>query len=128
MKKNFEKLINDFKKVESELIEILNEKGVFIDENENKAVVKKSLKEYIKKVNKAKKLFEEYETLAKQIEDIDSDDDDLPELSRVVLEFRESVQVESQERNFDEKKVSKKSKKSDEKKNKKKNNEPVKEF
>lgn len=128
MKKNIEKLVERFKKVESELVEILSEKGVLVDENEQKSVVKKSLKEYIKKVNKAKKMFDEYELLAKQIENIDSDDEDLPELSKTVLELRDSSEIKVEEFENSDKTSVKKSKKENKTKETKKENMSVKEF
>ena len=128
MKKNIEKLVEKFKKVESELVEILSEKGVFVDENEQKSIVKKTLKEYIKKVNKAKKLFDEYELLAKEIENIDSDDEDLPELSKAVLEMRDSSEINVEKFDSTDKASVKKSKKERKIKETKKENMSVKEF
>ena len=128
MKKNIEKLVEKFKKVESELVEILSEKGVFVDENEQKSIVKKTLKEYIKKVNKAKKLFDEYELLAKEIENIDSDDEDLPELSKTVLEMRDSSEINVEKFDSTDKASVKKSKKERKIKETKKENMSVKEF
>lgn len=96
MKKNLESLVEKFKKKEVELLEILNDKNVVFDETQEKSVVKKSLKDYIKKVNKAKKIFEEYEVLAKEIEDITGDEGESAELSKTVVEFREDVSLEEQ--------------------------------
>lgn len=96
MKKNLESLVEKFKKKEVELLEILNDKNVIFDETQEKSVVKKSLKDYIKKVNKAKKIFEEYEVLAKEIEDITGDEGESAELSKTVVEFREDVSLEEQ--------------------------------
>ncbi|MBR7172397.1 MAG: hypothetical protein IKD36_01245 [Clostridia bacterium] len=90
MKKNLEKLVEKFKKIETELVEILNESSIKINELDDKQVVKKAIKDYIKKVGKAKKLFDEYETIAKEIEDINNDEGESAELSKAVLEFRES--------------------------------------
>ena len=86
MKKNLDSLVNKFKLIEKELIEILNEKPVDFESIENKTQVKKALKDYIKKVNKAKKLFAEYEKIAKEIEDISSDEGDSQELTLESLE------------------------------------------
>ncbi len=126
MKKSLESLVEKFRKKEVELLEILNEKNIVFDESQEKTVVKKSLKEYIKKINKAKKIFEEYETLAKEIEDITGDEGESAELSKTVVEFREEIPLDEQviqelENEKDGKKKSKKvSKKSKEEK------EPVK--
>lgn len=129
MKKNIEKLIFDFRKVESELVAILSNKDVIFDLNESKPTVKKYLKDYIKKVNKAKKLFEQYESLAKKIENIDSDDEDLPELSKVVLEFREYAETEHNNLNGENKNDLKNNQKDNQKlKSKKDNNVQVKEL
>lgn len=86
MKKNLDSLVNKFKLIEKELIEILNEKPVDFESIENKTQVKKALKDYIKKVNKAKKLFAEYEKIAKEIDDISSDEGDSQELTLESLE------------------------------------------
>ena len=86
MKKNLDSLVNKFKLIEKELIEILNEKPVDFESIENKSQFKKALKDYIKKVNKAKKLFAEYEKIAKEIEDISSDEGDSQELTLESLE------------------------------------------
>ena len=106
----------------------MSEKGVFVDENEQKSIVKKTLKEYIKKVNKAKKLFDEYELLAKEIENIDSDDEDLPELSKAVLEMRDSSEINLEKFDSTDKASVKKSKKERKIKETKKENMSVKEF
>ena len=98
MKKNLESLVEKFKKKEVELLEILNDKNVIFDETQEKSVVKKSLKDYIKKVNKAKKIFEEYEVLAKEIEDITGDEGESAELSKTVVEFREKFILFSSKR------------------------------
>ena len=96
MKKSLENLVEKFRKKEVELLEILNDKNVIFDESQEKSVVKKNLKDYIKKVNKAKKIFEEYEVLAKEIEDITGDEGESAELSKTVVEFREDVSLEEQ--------------------------------
>ena len=96
MKKRLENLVEKFKKKELELLEILNEKNVIFDESQEKAVVKKSLKDYIKKVNKAKNIFDEYETLAREIEDITGDEGESAEISKTIVEFREEVPLEEQ--------------------------------
>lgn len=96
MKKRLENLVEKFKKKELELLEILNEKNVIFDESQEKAVVKKSLKDYIKKVNKAKNIFDEYETLAREIEDITGDEGESAELSKTIVEFRKEVPLEEQ--------------------------------
>ena len=130
MKKNVEKLIERFKTLEKEIVEILNEKPAYFDENDEKSLVKKSLREYIKKVNKAKKLFAEYETIAKEIEDINADDDESAALSKLVLNFREMPAFESAELEQSEEITELKNDKQKHKKGKqlKKEKETIKEF
>lgn len=126
MKKRLENLVEKFKKKEVELLEILNENNIIFDETQEKSVVKKNLKDYIKKVNKAKKIFEEYEVLAKEIEDITGDEGESAELSKTIVEFREEIPLEEQalQEIENEKEVKKKSKKVS--KRSKEEKEPVK--
>ena len=126
MKKRLENLVEKFKKKEVELLEILNENNIIFDETQEKSVVKKNLKDYIKKVNKAKKIFEEYEVLAKEIEDITGDEGESAELSKTIVEFREEIPLEEQalQEIENEKEVKKKSKKFSKKSKEEK--EPVK--
>ena len=102
MKKRLENLVEKFKKKESELLEILNENNVIFDESQEKAVVKKNLKDYINKINKAKKIFEEYESLAKEIEDITGDEGESAEFSKTIVEFREDISLENEPKIEDE--------------------------
>lgn len=89
MNKKLENLVNKFKSVEGEIVELLNESPINFDESQEKSVVKKQIKEYIKRVNKAKKLFSQYEELAKEIEEINSDEGDSAELAKAVLDIRD---------------------------------------
>ena len=69
MNKKEQGLFDKFKKLEAELLQVLSESGSeSIDFDQSKAVVKSQLKTYVKKVEKAGKLFEEYEKLADEIE------------------------------------------------------------
>lgn len=70
MSKNESALIEKFKKLESELVETLKVEDISFAEDAKKQVVKSQLKLYIKKVEKARKLFEEYERVALEIEKI----------------------------------------------------------
>ena len=63
-------LVEKFKKVESELLAVLSETKVETDMTASKQTVKNGLKQYVKKVQKAKKLFDEYESIAIEIEKI----------------------------------------------------------
>ena len=69
MNKKEQGLFDKFKKLEAELLQVLSESGTEqIDFEQTKAVVKSQLKAYVKKVEKAGKLFEEYEKVADEIE------------------------------------------------------------
>lgn len=71
MNKKEQGLFDKFKKLEAELLQVLSESGTEqIDFEQTKAVVKSQLKAYVKKVEKAGKLFEEYEKLACEIEQL----------------------------------------------------------
>ncbi len=116
MKKRLENLVEKFKSKEAEILEILKQNNAPVfDESLDKALVKKSIKDYIKKVNKAAKLFDEYEALAKEISDITGDEGESAELSKAVVEFREDEfvlpETESKSEKKDEKKKPKTSKK-----------------
>ena len=69
MNKKEQGLFDKFKKLEAELLQVLSESGTEqIDFEQTKTVVKSQLKAYVKKVEKAGKLFEEYEKVADEIE------------------------------------------------------------
>lgn len=96
MKKKMEKLIERFKQVESEIVSILKDNPIDFNETDDKFAIKKAIKEYLKKMNRAKRLFSEYEEIAKQIEDANHDDEDeSAELSKIVLEIREGEMSET---------------------------------
>ena len=61
-------VLEQFKKVEQQLIEVLKFEGIVLDGDLSSKETKMQLKNYIKKVNKAKELFEKYEDLALKIE------------------------------------------------------------
>ncbi len=110
MKKDLETLVEKFKSIEEELIEILKSKPEDFDETLPKSVVKKALKEYIKKVNKAEGLFDEYQELAKKISKATSDEgDEVPELAKTVVEFRDDdAYVKAKPKTLREEKTTKK--------------------
>ena len=93
MNKKETALIDKFKKLEEELLEVLKLEDIAFDEETKKQTVKTQLKSYIKKVEKARKLFEEYEKTAKEIEGLAVSDVD--ELNAKVVELREDVLDES---------------------------------
>lgn len=130
MKKNLENLVEKFKKKETELLELLNQAEPIFDDSQGKSVIKKNLKTYILKVEKAKKIFEEYETLAKKIEDISSDDGDSAELSKTIVEFRQDVEANNEKLTSKEEKLDGDKSKGKSKASKKSKNEKmsVKEF
>ena len=69
MDKKETSLVEKFKKLEAELLQVLSESNVDdIDFEQNKTTLKTQLKAYVKKVAKASKLFEEYEKVADEIE------------------------------------------------------------
>ncbi len=128
MSKKTESLIDKFNELELKIIELLNTEE---DKKPEDFSTKKDIKDYIKKVNKARKLFDEYEDVAKKIEIIISDEEDAATLSRVMLDYEDRVLVgeEDQEPLQDENadKKDEKSIKSGDKKIKK-TNQSVKEF
>ena len=87
MSKKLDEMLKRFEKLEAEITSILREKNLEFDSKTQDAVVKKSLKDYIKKVSRAKVLFEEYEILAKKI--ADETVDDLPVLEK----FEETKEI-----------------------------------
>lgn len=66
-KKNNSELLSKFQKLEAELIEVLKIQPIEFDENTAKGTVKKEINDYIKKLKKAKAIFEEYEKVAEKI-------------------------------------------------------------
>lgn len=88
MKKSDKELVEKFKKLEKELIEILKIKPVDIDEKMTKTEVKKEMKAYILKVKQAKKIFAEYEKTAILIESYTSKDSE--DFSRGIVNLRKS--------------------------------------
>lgn len=66
-KKNNSELLIRFQKLEAELIEVLKIEPIEFDENTAKGTVKKEINGYIKKLKKAKAVFEEYEKVAEKI-------------------------------------------------------------
>ena len=67
MKNKENELIEKFKELEVKLLDLLKIDAVDFSEEEKKSVVKNKLKAYIKKVEKARLAFEEYEQVAKKL-------------------------------------------------------------
>ena len=90
MKKEEKVLIEVFKNLEKQIIETLESADITIDEKADEVTTKKNLKNYIGKINKAKKLFDEYERVAKDIEKISSDAEKTDgKLSEAVVDMRD---------------------------------------
>ena len=66
-----EELIERFNKLEREILKLINLPEINLDELEKKQSIKSVIKKHIVAVEKAKALFEEYETIAEQIENFD---------------------------------------------------------
>lgn len=113
--KENKEVLDKFKKLESELIELLATPIIFDDETK-KEVVRKELKRYVTKINKLRETFDEYEKLAKKIEMIIRKDSDALDVSKEVVDWREE----------DEKTDNKNSDSIDENVTKKSSNEKVK--
>ena len=90
-------LIDKFKKLESEIIEILKENDVNFDESLDGKEVKAKLKKYIANVKKMEKLFEEYEQIAEKIEKISGDVNDKVVMNEAVVNLREDKEKEQEE-------------------------------
>lgn len=87
---NNKDLLKKFKELENKLLEILKVQPVDFDENVSRAVLKKNIGKYIKKVNEAKKVFEEYEKIAKEIENLAIEESkENIDVSKAVVELRE---------------------------------------
>ncbi len=95
MNKKETSLIERFKTLESELIEALKPEDISFDDDAKKQVVKSQLKGYIKKVEKARKLFDEYEQIAEEIEKMTHAD--AGDISAEVVGLREDVDPKEKE-------------------------------
>ena len=98
MKSKETDLVEKFKKLENELLELLKIDEVEFSEDDKKQVVKNRLKAYIKKVEKARQVFEEYESVAKQIELYMPKND----VADDVVALRENPKAEEIEKYIDE--------------------------
>lgn len=87
-------LMQRFTELEQKLIDVLNMPSVDIDEKVTKATLKKNLSKYIKHVEEAKVLLEEYESVAKEIEKLTSKKADGETLSKAVVDLREEEKIE----------------------------------
>ena len=87
-----DKLIEKFKNLESQLVELLKLEPLEIDSTTQG--VKTKIKSYIKKVNKVRTVFDEYEKLADEIEKMSASDDN--QMVSAVVDLRESSIEEKQ--------------------------------
>lgn len=92
------KLIEKFKKLEAELVELLHIEPLDIDSTTQG--VKTKIKAYIKKVNKARVIFDEYEKTAEEIEKLSTHEDG--EMATAVVDLREEPVSEVAETYEDE--------------------------
>ena len=91
-------LVNKFKKIENELLELLKIDIVEFSDDEKKQTVKSKLKTYIKKVEKARQVFVEYEQVAKQIESLMTNQN----VSDDIVALREEPKVEEIDKYIDQ--------------------------
>ena len=81
------KLIEKFKKLEAQLVELLKIEPLDIDSTTQGAKTK--IKSYIKKVSKAREIFDEYEKTAEEIEKLTAKN--VENVVSAVVDFRESL-------------------------------------
>ena len=98
MKNKENELIEKFKELEVKLLDLLKIDAVDFSEEEKKSVVKNKLKAYIKKVEKARLVFEEYEQVAKKIEKLSAD----KKISEDIVALREDLKTDEVEKYVDE--------------------------
>ena len=112
MAKDNTALVDKFKKIEAEMLEILKENNIDFDESVSDKALKAMLKKYIANVRKIEKLFEEYEGIAKQIEEISSDSKEKAVIDEAVVNLREDdIQETVEIQNINNKIVVKRKKK-----------------
>lgn len=95
MSNNEISLVDRFKKLEEELVAVLKIEEPTFEDDTKKQVVKSQLKSYIKKVEKARQLFDEYETVAKEIEKLAKKDKEA--VSAEIVALREDEDVKEKE-------------------------------
>ncbi len=90
-------LVDKFKKLETEILDILKENNIDFDESVNDKTLKAMLKKYISNVRKVEKLFEEYEEVAQKIEDLSADSKQKAAVDEAVVNLREDAVQETVE-------------------------------
>ena len=90
-----DELLKEFKDLENKLVEALKIEPIEISDEKSDIETKIAISAYIKKIKKVKKLFEKYESVARQIEKLSSDTKKQEEFTQAVVEMREEEQVDN---------------------------------
>ncbi|MBQ8452082.1 MAG: hypothetical protein IJ538_04885 [Clostridia bacterium] len=91
MAKKNETLIKEFKEIEDELVKVLQIEPAEILEDTPSGMVKKDLRVFIKKVNKAKEVFQKYEAKAIEIQKIAEAETEPRPMTDAVVDLRETM-------------------------------------
>ena len=86
-------LVEKFVNLEEEIIDLLKEVDGEIDFSADRKTVMSQLKNYVMRVKKVDKLFEEYEKLAKKIEGSSTDEEKNQDLTYAVVDLREDSEA-----------------------------------
>ncbi len=89
-------LLEKFKKIENELVECLKNAGSALDETNKKTAAKTQIKGYIKQVEKARCLFDEYEAVATEIEKLSGLKNTEIKTSEEIVNLRENPKNEEE--------------------------------
>lgn len=92
--KKTEELIEKFTNLENKLVELLGSSSIDVEEKITRASLKKKLSNYIKNVEELKALFEEYEKIAVEIENLTTKKIAGEKLSKAVVDLREEEKIE----------------------------------
>ena len=96
------KIEKEFKEIEKKLVKLLKSASLKFSESDDEETTKENIKNHIDKVLQAKALFEEYESLAKKLQNFD-DEDDKVELSKsdepVILKTPQKKDCEKDKKN-----------------------------
>lgn len=84
-----EELINKFLELEIKMVEQLNNTEMSVDFDADRKTIIASLKKYVSKVKSLEKLFDEYENLAKKIENLTGEEEKQVQATNAVVELRE---------------------------------------
>ena len=87
-----DELLKEFKDLENKLVEALKIEPIEISDEKSDIETKIAISAYIKKIKKVKKLFEKYESVARQIEKLSGDTKKQEEFTQAVVERREEEQ------------------------------------